>query len=601
MSARVISFSALLTAAALLLGYGTTGVADDPPVMSPVPVLRGQLPLDVPIRLPFDLAAAAGQARWLNDRGEELPFPGSETDPRGFAQVISCRLAGMRRTTYYDRVLQTHPRWAANGSIEGRYHLTMPAGAVFEATVGFKEGATGTDGVTFEVWWAHGAQAALLQRMAVSSGRPGHLSVDLANLAGQGGDLILRVVAGASADRDWAVWADPAIKEKREHPVVQATDISDADQDGIPDAKERELLDRYRPFLLYARGENYRPCDATWYIRHSELKPGADEGSSNVISRNVLQENPANLLNANRSGERLGPSDITRNSRRTGYCLNIFNNCRDGYQDGDGYDWPDIERIGHVGVYGHVVPWQDLYLISYWLFYGYNDTEGPLDIGDHEGDWESVHLLIDPATGWLKKTFHCAHGKEIAFDFAVLGIDRVVVSTPVGDVVEFRGPNYDTSNFNVEDNLQRACNNLVRFYRDPDTAEYTHVMVYVERSTHGSWPSEHWAYKVSVAGRDYAAPPHRGDGVRFLTKSPPNLGEVEHPLSEEARVILHYNGRWGAYRGHAADMAGSDTPPGPQLHWQWVWPKESHLSGLRKNIPESSFTDGSSFFHRSPY
>jgi hypothetical protein len=87
----------------------------------------------------------------------------------------------------------------------------------------------------------------------------------------------------------------------------------------------------------------------------------------------------------------------------------------------------------------------------------------------------------------------------------------------------------------------------------------------------------------------------------YLSKGVPNLGEVEHPLSDEARVILRYNGRWGAYRGHAADTAGTDTPPGPQLHWQWVWPKQSHLSGLRKSIPEDSFSDKSSFFHASPY
>jgi hypothetical protein len=552
-----------------------------------------------------DLVALAQQALWFNDRGETLPFPGTDSDSRGFVRVLTTRLEDGRS---YENVLETHPRWAANGSIAGRYRLTIPANSAFEAKVGFMEGAAGTDGVTFSVGWRQGPITApsptgelqLARVRKTLDGRLQTISADLTRFAGQEGNLFLRVNAGTSSDRDWAVWVQPAITQ-RTRPSGPGVPVLDRDQDGIPDDKERELLDKYRPELLYARGENYRPCDAIWYVRHSELKPGADEGASNVISRDVLRADPSRLLTANKSGSHLGPSDITRNPRRTGYCLNPFNKYRDGYEPGDGYDWPDIFRLGNVGVYGHVVPWRNYYEISYWLFYGYNNSEAWMDIADHEGDWESVHLLIDPATGWLVKGFHCAHGSEMAFDFSVQGISRVMVNTAVGSVVEFRGPNYDTSNFNMRTNTDRACNNLVRFHRDPDTGDYTHVMVYVERNTHGSWPSEHWTYKVRVAGRDYSAPPHPGNANMFLSKNPPNLGEVEHPLSDDARIILRYNGRWGAYRGHAADAAGTDTPPGPQFHWQWVWPRESHLSGLRKNIPEASFTDGSSFFHGNPY
>jgi len=595
MRRRTIVLGCVILIVAVAVGWGSAGAAGRARVVRPSPALRGA----PRAALPFNLVAMAGQAQWLNDRGESLPFPGPESDSRGFARVITTRLVGIPRT--YENALETHPRWAANGAIEGRYHLTIPAGAVFDATVGFREGATGTDGVTFEVWWAHAGQAQLLDQMSVGYGRPGHMTTDLGGIAGQEGDLILRVVAGPSSERDWAIWLNPAVEQKRERPAGQATETTDQDQDGIPDAKEREILDKYRPVLLYAKGEDYRPCDAVWYVRHSSLKAVADEGSDSVISGNDLRADPSRVLTANKPGGDWGPSDITRNARRTRYCLNPGNEYRDGYEPGDGYDWPDILRTGHVGVYGHVVPWRNYYEVSYWLFYGYNDSEAWEDIADHEGDWESVHLLIDPATGWLVKTFHCAHGSEMSFDFSVQGISRAMQSTLVGDVVEFRGPNYDVSDFNMRTNTDRACNNLVRFYPDPDTGEQTHIMVYVERNTHGSWPSEHWTYKVNVAGRDYGAPPHPGNANMYLSKGVPNLGEVEHPLSDEARVILRYNGRWGAYRGHAADTAGTDTPPGPQLHWQWVWPKQSHLSGLRKSIPEDSFSDKSSFFHASPY
>lgn len=536
---------------------------------------------------PIDLTARASEATWVNDQGISLPFPGSPTDSRGFARVLSDRIAGMPGT---HRVLETHPRWAANGFIQGVYRLTMPAGVVFEATVGFMEGAVGTDGVTFEVLWAqwrnHNLQLTSLKRLNLSYGMTGWLYVDLTRFAGQEGALVLRVHAGASADRDWAVWLNPVIKEK---PL-------DADQDGIPDAKERELLDKHSPFILYAKGERLRPSDAIWYIRHSELKPGADEDASNVISSDVLQADPARLLTANYRD--LGSSDITRNPTRTGYCINIFNDFRSGQS------WEEITRLRNVGVYGHVVPWRNFYLVSYWLFYPYNDPEYPLGpYGNHEGEWESVHLLIDPATGWLKKTFHLVHGKEIIFDFEVDGVSRHKIKTRVGEVLEFRGPNYNTSRLDVEDNLERACNNHVRFYPDPTTNEFTHIMVYVERSVHASFPTDApWNYNVEIRGLpDWESHSHAGDGYTVLTRNIPNLGEVEHPLSEDARIILHYNGRWGAFRGWAADWIDSDTPPGPQFHWQWVWPKESWLSGLRRRIPNNAFTDGGSFFQTNPY
>jgi len=312
-----------------------------------------------------------------------------------------------------------------------------------------------------------------------------------------------------------------------------------------------------------------------------------------VISRDELEKDPGRLLTAKTA--KLGSSDLTRNPRRTAYCLNPANRYRDGYENGDGYDWNDIVRLGNVGIYGHVVQWHQYYQISYWMFYGYNESERRFDICDHEGDWESVHLLIEPNTEQPIKTFHCLHGKEIIFDFTVKGVraQRIFVPAMNVDYLEYRGPNYDTSNFNVNRDLKRACNNLVRFVRDPTTGEYTHIMVYVERNTHGSWPSEHWHYAVRVAGSDWSAPPHNGDWHHFLSSPPLNLGEVEFPLSSDARVILQYNGRWGAYRGHFADAAGTDTPPGPALHWQWVWPSGSTL---RKQIPDSAFTDGSSFF-----
>jgi len=222
--------------------------------------------------LPINLTDIANKARWLNDRGENLPFPGSDTDPRGFARIISTRVAGIPMTLA--NVLETHPRWAPNGVIEGWFHLRIPANAEFVTIIGFMEGATGTDGVTFEVCWKQvGATAeVVLMRSNVRyevDEPPAAVKVDLSRIANQEGDLILRVRAGATSNRDWAVWVYPRIQSKE----------PDLDHDSISDRKEEELLAKFRPYLLYTKGEDYPPCDAIWYVRHSSLKPEADEDS----------------------------------------------------------------------------------------------------------------------------------------------------------------------------------------------------------------------------------------------------------------------------------------------------------------------------------
>ena len=66
--------------------------------------------------------------------------------------------------------------------------------------------------------------------------------------------------------------------------------------------------------------------------------------------------------------------------------------------------------------------------------------------------------------------------------------------------------------------------------------------MYVEHGAHEFWPTEAWAFDD--------APNHDGDDAdrSYLAAPPPNLGEVEAPSEvAEARLVLHYNGRWGAF------------------------------------------------------
>jgi hypothetical protein len=115
-----------------------------------------------------------------------------------------------------------------------------------------------------------------------------------------------------------------------------------------------------------------------------------------------------------------------------------------------------------------------------------------------------------------------------------------------------------------------AQNNIIRFARE-DGCEFTHPVVFLERGSHEIWPTTGFSYK--------GAPKHDGKGPNFLSATPPNLGEVEHPLTEYATAlpVLRFNGLWGAY------SKLNPPPAGPALHGQWTWPADSSIGWLLPN------------------
>lgn len=55
-------------------------------------------------------------------------------------------------------------------------------------------------------------------------------------------------------------------------------------------------------------------------------------------------------------------------------------------------------------------------LISYWFFFGYSD---PL----HQGDWETVSVLVDDADGGLVRVWFNAHGRYMSLDPSQIQLD----------------------------------------------------------------------------------------------------------------------------------------------------------------------------------
>jgi len=157
-----------------------------------------------------DFVNKANLAEWKTGSPEtDIDFGGATNDPDGFACYRTS--VKLEDGDTYSKVLETHPKWVSSGWIDGFYpELTVPLGAWFVADVGFLNGATGSDGVTFRVWfWQEGSDIpnVLDDVGAEYDGDLDKLEINLASIVGRTGRIGLQVLAGSSSGQDWAAWA----------------------------------------------------------------------------------------------------------------------------------------------------------------------------------------------------------------------------------------------------------------------------------------------------------------------------------------------------------------------------------------------------------
>jgi hypothetical protein len=379
-------------------------------------------------------------------------------------------------------------------------------------------------------------------------------------------------------------------------------DLIDQDKDGIPDYLEEALLKRFRPYYKFSEkdglSENYRPTDPIWQMKYATLKddecrPGSE---SNIVDTGHYDSEgnpdghiePSELLTY--CG---GDTDLTKNRRATYYCLDIADDKRGGPE------WDDAKKYA-PGLYGHVVPLDDFtgyYKIEYWQYFAYSGVDAGGDIGDHEGDWCTVQLWYNNTTDKLARVSHYHHGDESTFLFTKDTISSNIQIDGV-EMVEYYDPSFMEKLIKILNEYRRrfwdpefwkklkelwkeswsenSDGELVRFFIDDEGNK--HVVVYIERDGHEFWPTE--------SGSKYGANEHNGKGLSYLTAydsaRPLNLGEVENPLSEDARIIMCFNGRWGCWH----KWSGNNPPPGPTLHKEWLWPLGSVL---RRAIDDNNF------------
>jgi hypothetical protein len=161
----------------------------------------------------YDFIEQATSAAWTNGAFTNLGFGIEQND--GFA--IYRLNQKLDDGSVYARVLETHPQWVNNGSIQGTYPtMIVPAGAKFSAKVGFLYGATGTDGVLFRLTWRESGSPVTVSlggKHVTYGGAIDTIDVDLSSYAGKTGQFGLKVEAGPSSGQDWAAWAEAKITD----------------------------------------------------------------------------------------------------------------------------------------------------------------------------------------------------------------------------------------------------------------------------------------------------------------------------------------------------------------------------------------------------
>lgn len=172
--------------------------------------------------LSYDFVEKAHLAEWRSGAGR-LKWPMVASNRKGAAFLNPGALEDGKTYAY---TLATYPEQSSHGSIQGTFgesysklgetrigEMEVPDGARFTALVGFKEGATATDGVTVAFGYVDPSGSVIFfQELDVYyDGLLDVYEVDLISLAGQKVYFIMRVEAGESWEQDWLVWVDPKI------------------------------------------------------------------------------------------------------------------------------------------------------------------------------------------------------------------------------------------------------------------------------------------------------------------------------------------------------------------------------------------------------
>ena len=303
----------------------------------------------------------------------------------------------------------------------------------------------------------------------------------------------------------------------------------DVDEDSIDDALEQTLIDMYRPTLFYDSAQSIRPCSVEEFVRNSQLiwrliTPGDFEDHV-IFTEPQLEADPLLILSG--GGGDIPRSNMIEHPHQSTFRINVA----------DSFWHGPPPPIAPVGTYAHVVPlsgplnytnggqipvppfsYHDVYLIQYFQFLPANDFHAPGDMGDHEGDWLWVDLLVART---------CPYDL-IALVYHHHGDDHCPPTVQVFGSLPVQTQPYPL-----------ACDpaNLV-----------PPIQCFLEVDAHEWWHFASGGGECSFVGFDNRS--HNGQGPAVQTQNVMNLGERYAPMPGlEPQLILFFNGLWGHDHG----------------------------------------------------
>jgi hypothetical protein len=303
-------------------------------------------------------------------------------------------------------------------------------------------------------------------------------------------------------------------------------DPTDNDQDGIGDALERHLMERFGPELRLppANIDWTRPANVDWYLPQMKMRfdhAGCPDDSENLLDvGNIDFDNLSQQTHYTKAGgtglcrHNDGADDLRESSKRAlEFFLEAGNNdaVHKGIPDERASEWRayiQVRPSSYVTADGRAAA----YDLQVWDFFPYNDNIGG---ANHEADWE--HMTI-----------------SISSDLAVVSV------------------------FYATHNEGHRVDDLTKLQW---TGE--HVVGYVADGSHATYESPGDHPGPVVADHCYDGGPVWNTWENFA-----NLGQLGHIL--DGQTWAAYGGRWG----EVGETDFTSGPVGPMFNGKWDTSKE---------------------------
>lgn len=306
----------------------------------------------------------------------------------------------------------------------------------------------------------------------------------------------------------------------------------DRDLDGLDDQLEEDLAVKFAPSYYFHPEEKYFSDSVDKYLQNTQLRFHYRGLPDDQIydQGTIIQKHLVNIEHYNKdwlgnyTDEVISSSQTRDVYNAGGYFLEVPDDYFDKEQVYEGNSAGDSSKI-----YAHVYLDSEAHIrIQYWVFFPYNEAPSVGGVKlNHEGDWEHITIQLDE-DNHISNVYFASHNNE----------GKAYVKE---DLFFSNGETMEKSSYSENNDM-------------------THVIVYLARGTHASFPTSGTQYRAWYLPNDYT-----GEGQVLYGKDKVlNVGEVEAPLNEQ--YFVQYAGLWG----EIGNTRISTGPKSPSFQDSWM-------------------------------